>query len=1297
VADGAGSRPEPDATPVGGEIQPDDEARVRFSHVENLDTSRTVGRAYRAFDHAVEQRAVARLVPETRVDQIDGSAVRRQVDARQAGEGPPGFFSETFKRPEGRVLVRDHAPGTPLDELLNRSRLPPSDALDLVEAILDDLEAAHDAGVLHGNLDPSNVIVPDGNFERARAVDFALRPDAVDPDETVEIDPSLARYVSPERAGLLDPQPSPASDLYLVGLLLYEVLAGRFPFPRDTFGEQLGAHVRASPAPVRKLDPSLPCAFDQLLERAHRTDPRERYRTIEGLRADLDALRESLDGDSPDSFVVGTEDARSTLAPPSLVGRSRELSALEAQVQVTARGEGGVAVVEAVSGGGKTRLVEEFTERGPLATVHTYRGLARDEAATRPFEALRGVVEGFVDRTRETPELAERIDRVLGERAAAACEAFPELADVLDVDRHASAGPDEHGEERTLDALIALLDALGSPQNPAVVVLDDCQWADELTVRLLDRFAELDGTHTTVIVAYRSDEVEPTASLREVDADPHLDLDLLDDDEICALANSMAGPLPEEVLDVVTRLAEGNPFMTTTILRGLIEREAIVPSETGWRVPQGGLDSARALEHASEFLRHRLEHLPSNARNLLTQAAVLGKRFDPELATDLAEVTAKEAETVLAEARRRRIAWPDDDTWIFAHDKLRETLLKRLDETEQARLHAQAARRIEQSATDRVFALAYHYHEGGLPDQALGHALEAAETARERYALDAAETYYEIAAHAQPDDRETRLSLYRGLGETRMLAGDCQAARQPLETALELARTPEETAKIQGGLGELAFKRGDMVEAVEASEHALAALGEYVPSSRIAFALLAVWETLVQTTHSLLPALFVGRREPTSTETLTVRQYSRLTYASWFTRGPVPTLWAHLREFNLAERHPPTPELAQAYATHAPLMTNLPWFARGVRYAKKGAEIARQTDDLYQEGVAKHFHGLVLYGAGDYNDALDGLQEAKRLLEQTGDRWEANTAGFHIAFCRYRLGDLDDAADQARRIYEDATAIGDRSVQGLALEVWAKSRPDQVPADAIDEAIEENTGSDAQTLEASFQARGRVHLSEGELEAALDAFDEAARVRDEAGLRSEYVAPIDAWRATVLRRLADQREDRTPRARNRLLDREAKMARKAARTALAYPEQPPARLPRARARARGPRPRTPCPLLAGSEPGRRPARRRACRARSYAPRPRRGRARTGLGRGSRGPRPGRRARGAPPLPRARRRGGPLALPDRPLHRAARGGPQHRRRSLPHRDRPERAKRRDPPVAGHPRRRPRGRHARARQR
>src|SRR5262249_22265105 len=139
----------------------------------------------------------------------------------------------------------------------------------------------------------------------------------------------------------------------------------------------------------------------------------------------------------------------------------------------------------------------------------------------------------------------------------------------------------------------------------------------------------------------------------------------------------------------------------------------------------------------------------------------------------------------------------------------------------------------------------------------------------------------------------------------------------------------------------------------------------------------------------------------------------------------------------------------QAYSIHAPVMSLLPWISRGEAYARKSFAIYRSLGDLWGQGQSLHFHGIVLYVASRYEEAIEKLREAVRLLERTGDFWEVNIARYHTARCLYRLGNLPVAVAEAKRIHQSGLELGDVQALGVCLDVWVQASGARVSPDLL--------------------------------------------------------------------------------------------------------------------------------------------------------------------------------------------------------------------------------------------------------
>ncbi|MBI1900442.1 MAG: AAA family ATPase, partial [Planctomycetia bacterium] len=879
-------------------------------------------------------------------------------------------------------LVSRYVAGISLQARLARGPLSVEEALVVGRAVLSALKDVHAQHVLHRGVRPSNIVVNDGGWvSRAALVDFG--PAQVgDPDSPLQSQPlAHALYLSPEQAGSIDQDIGEPSDLYAAGVVLFECLAGRPPFAGESIGAVLYAHMTARVPELRELGLAVPRALDELVGRLLRKDPRDRYQSAEAVLADIEAIARGLaSGESDPAVVIGAQDRRGTLTEPAFVARHEELARLDDEMQRAGRGQGGLVLLEGESGGGKTRLLAEVAHRAACGGLWVLRGQGTSAVGQRPFQMLGGVVEGFLAASKSHEPLARSMRERLGVYGDAVAAALPELAEVLDGRGTQALAPEEHGEARTIQALAAFLEALGTADRPALILLDDCQWADELTYKLIRRWQAGDEIgsrrHVLVIAAFRSEEVPEGHLLRRMRPAAHLQLSPFSADDVRRLVESMAGPLPVPAVEAITRLAEGSPFMASAVLRGLVESAALVTGPQGWRIEPLAMADVRSSSRAAAFLTRRLELLPAETVGLLSTGAVLGKEFELDIAAELAGQAPSQAIAALDEARQRRLVWlrPDGATCVFVHDRIRSAVLERQTTEERQAQHRRAATYLRVHAPERAPDLAYHFDAAGDSPEALPYALKAAQQARSLHALEIAEQQYRIAERgARQADHPTRYRIAEGLGDVLMLRGRYEAAGQLFASGEGLAEGKFAQAQIQGKLGELALKRGDMERAMGHFEEALRVLGRYVPRRMPMVLVLLVWAVLVQAMHTLLPAIFVHRRRrpPDEAQRLALRLFSNLGHGYWYSRTKLECLCIHLRGLNLAETYPPTLELGHAYAEHAPGMTLVPLFRRGARYAEKSLAVRKALGDLWGQGQSLHYYGCVMYAASRFQECID--------------------------------------------------------------------------------------------------------------------------------------------------------------------------------------------------------------------------------------------------------------------------------------------------------------------------------------
>jgi two-component system sensor kinase len=1091
-----------------------------------------------------------------------GALMRLQHEARLLSRMRSPWLAHVvdFGSEDGVLyLVTGCVKGVPLTRRLARGPLDLSDAMAVGRCLFSALADLHGCRVLHRDIHPGKLLVnPNGPITSVTLVDSGLSRSVREDSRHQEKLRQAALYSSPEQAGSIDQDVGEASDLYSAGAVLFEAIAGHPPFQGDSVGAILFEHLTARVPELRSLGHKVPTALDELVQRLLRKDPRDRYQSAEAALADLEAIDKAIErGDEDPRVVIGACDPRGTLTEPAFVARTGELEELDAQIELARTGRPRLVFLEGNSGGGKTRLLTELAQRASRKGLWVLRGQGSNEVGQRPFQMLDGVIDEFVSAAASDPRLAAGMGRRLQSHQDALADAFPPLAAALGWRKAATVVPETFREGRSIWALCDFLDGLGTKQRPALIVLDDCQWADELTTMVVQRWqsrAEAENCspcYVTLIAAARSEEVPEGHMLRKVHPAAHLQLGSFGPAEIRQLVESMAGPLPDEAVKVVDRLSEGSPFMASAVLRGLVESGALRSGPQGWQIEPLAMSNLQSSSRAATFLSRRIELLPGKTTEFLSVGAVLGKEFELETAVQLSGQTPSQVIAALDEARRRHLVWtrPDGSRCIFVHDKIRSALLERMSVAQRKEVHRQAALYLRRTIPERVSDLAYHFDAAGDSQAALTYALQAAEQARAQHSLDIAEQQYRIAERgASAGETEIRYWILEGLGDVLMLRGRYDAAAERFEAAIPLAQGQLAKAQIQGKLGELAFKRGDIEGANHSFERSLRMLGRYVPRRSLTFSFLLAWEVVVQFLHTLVPSLFVHRlkRYPTQAERLAFRLFSGMAHAGWYTNSIVVTLWAHFRGMNLAERHPPTLELANAYSEHAPGMSLLPAFRRAITYARKSLAIRKQLGDLWGQGQSLHYYGCVLYAASRYEECIEKCREAVRLLERMGDYWQVHIARYQIAASLYRLGEFRRAVEEARLNHRSGLELGDEQASGIILDVWARATGGDVPRDVLYRELERKR-HDAQGTGQVLLAEGVRLVGAEKYPRAAEVFQEAIAATERAGVRNTYILPNFVWLATALRREAESQTGCVPTHRMALLRRAERAARRALR------------------------------------------------------------------------------------------------------------------------------------------------------
>lgn len=441
------------------------------------------------------------------------------------------------------------------------------------------------------------------------------------------------------------------------------------------------------------------------------------------------------------------------VAPPEktrFVGRSAELEELHTLWR-TIQNEGRMTVlVDAVAGGGKTRLVQEFLSRLP-APVQPLKGGCYESTHSIPYQPWLALLETRVqqlnaaDLNHLSPAWQAQLARLLPQTFAA-------MAGVLEQQEH------------LFRAVADLL--LGSGKTPCILLIEDLQWADEASLQLflfLGRYVRREHRPALLIGTFRSEEVDDNPALQTFLSDAlrsenveRLSLPPLAGDEITFLIGHLWAELPgesalREMRDRLLAETGGNPLFVSEILQEMAQR--------------GELPAALPIPPSLQDLtNHRLGRLPDSSRQVLETLAVLDRPAHFDLAQQISGRSEDEIIAAIERGLRWRFLEPHPATrYDFSHDLIRSAVRSQMSDIRRRRLHHRAARTLTERGADAA-TLAYHWGQAGDQEKQVQYALLAGNEALNRAAFNDAVQLFQQSLEVLPAaDKERRYRARLGL------------------------------------------------------------------------------------------------------------------------------------------------------------------------------------------------------------------------------------------------------------------------------------------------------------------------------------------------------------------------------------------------------------------------------------------------------------------------------------------------------------------------------------------------------
>jgi tetratricopeptide (TPR) repeat protein len=664
-----------------------------------------------------------------------------------------------------------------------------SQKVNFLIEILQAIAYLHRRGIIHRDLKPGNILMSGGH---ALVLDFGLSRTREQISKMADEDiGGTLDYMAPE---LFDGEPpSELTDLYAVGAIAYELFAHQRMFHSSTSIELMTMIILQEPNFDLLTEQEVVPALQRLLAK----DATVRYQSADEAIAGLcAAIGEPV---PPDSIAI----RESFLKSARFVGREQQLTELVTTLHGALSGHGAIQLIGGESGVGKSRLLDELRTQALVDGVLVLRGENVSEGFS-PYHMWRPIVRRLCLLAPLEDEDA-RILKML----------VPDIENLLD--RKVPEELELNARFAQAQLLHTIEKLLRAAQQPILVIFEDLHWAGADSLLVLNLIHTIITDLPIMIVgSYRDDECPELPTL--VPDTPVMTLSRLDERHIEDLVTAMLGEHGHrpELLALLQRETEGNVLFLVETLRAMAEQtghlDKVATEELPQQVIAGGIN---------DIIQHRLKRIPESEQPLLKLAAIAGRVLNEKVLRQFASKA--EIDRWLTVCANTAVLSFKDSTWSFAHDKLRDGVLRDLSVEETADLHRQIAQAIEGvylHSRDYITSLAYHWREAGDSEREAHYTELAGREALSSGAAAQAVTLLERAQALlaiQPNTTPKKLvGLKQQLGEAYLAQGNHAKARELYEEGLKLAQSTDYkwgVATANNDLGTLAAILGDHTEA----------------------------------------------------------------------------------------------------------------------------------------------------------------------------------------------------------------------------------------------------------------------------------------------------------------------------------------------------------------------------------------------------------------------------------------------------------------------------------------------------
>ncbi|MBO3458900.1 trifunctional serine/threonine-protein kinase/ATP-binding protein/sensor histidine kinase [Aetokthonos hydrillicola Thurmond2011] len=931
--------------------------------------------------------------------------------------------------------------GQSLKELLSSNKLQLNSFMSIAIQVTRALVSIHTHHIIHKDIKSDNIIInPKTGIVKLTDFSIASQLNKETPQLTnpKQLEGTLA-YMSPEQTGRMNRTLDYRSDFYSLGVTFYEMLTGKLPFESDDPLELVYCHIARQPVDIKELNPDVPSAISAIVCKLMAKNAEDRYQTAKGLLADLELCSEQLRTTGKTTgFIPGRLDILSQLLiPQKLYGRETQVNSLLKAFERVSQGSRELILVSGYSGIGKSSVVNEINKPITRAKGFFISGKFDQFQRNIPYAPLIQAFSGLMRQllTENTTQLEKWRSKILatvGSNGQVIIDVIPQVELIIGKQPQVVQLGAAESQNRFNRVFSEFIRVFTQKEHPLVIFLDDLQWADSATLKLMQLLiTDPNSKYLLLIGAYRDNEVTPTHPLiqtvEQITKNNTIShniilrsLSLKDVSQLVAdTFNTSVGKV-QILADLLYNKTGGNPFFLTQLLLVLYQEKLFKFNfKTGlwyWNIEE--IQSIGITNKGIvELVASQIENLPQATQEILKLAACIGNQFSLNVLSIVNEkshaTTASELYYALqaglilplSDAYRIPLVFEQQDSvnltfdaknvaYKFLHDRVQQAAYSLIPDTQKQSTHLKIGQLLREqtppeSVIENILDIVNQLNFGlnlltqqFQKDELAELNLLAGKKAKQATAYEAAAKYLNIGLELLSVDSWQKnyvstLNLYVETTEAEYLTGNFDRANELVNIIVNQANNILDKVKIYEVKMLICTAQKKITEALEIGVEVLKELGVILP---IKPTKLDVISSLVETKLTLLGKpieKLASLPEMCEPYKLAAMQILLQIVPTASQAGSLLFGLSILAMVRLSVKYGRSPASAYAYTAYGSIISDkLGEFDTGYKFGKLGVDlISNMNANSLKATVHFVFNGTIRFFKDPLQDTIDSCLE----------------------------------------------------------------------------------------------------------------------------------------------------------------------------------------------------------------------------------------------------------------------------------------------------------------------------------